>query len=161
MKDLLEKISSYNIFNYLLPGTVFAYLSTHSTQFYLVQDDILIGAFVYYFIGLIISRVGSLIFEPFLIFALKIKFAPYKEFILAAKNDPKIEVLSEVNNMYRTLFSMVCCIIALMLVDEAAQHFQIPREAIFNSFAVALALIFGLSYKKQTNYIRKRVANSK
>ena len=66
MKDLLEKLSSYNIFNYLLPGIVFVALADALTSFHFVQQDIVIGVFVYYFIGLIISRLGSIVIEPIL-----------------------------------------------------------------------------------------------
>ena len=66
MKDLLEKISSYHFFNYLLPGILFAVVAQYTTVYDFLQKDIIIGAFVYYFIGLVISRVGSLLLEPIL-----------------------------------------------------------------------------------------------
>ena len=64
MKDLLDKLSSYNIFNFLLPGVVFAVFVSKATSFKLMQEDVLSGAFVYYFIGAVISRIGSLVVEP-------------------------------------------------------------------------------------------------
>ena len=66
MKELLDKLSSYNIFNYLLPGILFSVLASKTTELNLIQIDIILGVFVYYFIGLIISRIGSLIIEPIL-----------------------------------------------------------------------------------------------
>ena len=66
MKEIINKLSSYNLFNYLLPGTVFVALTEAFTSFPFAQDDLLIALFLYYFIGLIISRIGSLFVEPFL-----------------------------------------------------------------------------------------------
>ena len=34
------------------------------------------------------------------------KFAPYKDFVRACDRDPKLELLSEQNNMYRTLCAL-------------------------------------------------------
>jgi len=45
MKDLLDKLSSYNLFNYLLPGVVFASIATKVTKFSFTQTDIITGVF--------------------------------------------------------------------------------------------------------------------
>ena len=66
MKDLIDKLSSYNIFNYLFPGVLFAALGDRLTSYSLLIDDIMVGVFIYYFIGLVISRLGSLFLEPLL-----------------------------------------------------------------------------------------------
>jgi len=65
MKEIIEKLSSYNIFNYLFPGVVFAILATKFTNLNLTFDNLFLGAFAYYFIGLVISRFGSVFIEPF------------------------------------------------------------------------------------------------
>jgi len=44
MKDILDKLSSYNIFNYLLPGVVFVVLAEALTTFHLVQKDVVLAA---------------------------------------------------------------------------------------------------------------------
>jgi hypothetical protein len=98
LKDLLSKLSSYNLFNYLLPGIIFVVLAKELTRFFFVQDDIILGAFLYYFIGMVISRFGSLIIEPLLKKISLLKFADYGDFVTASKKDEKIELLSEVNN---------------------------------------------------------------
>lgn len=51
MKELLDKISSYNLFNYLLPGILFVCIAKHFTDYNFIQDNDFIGAFLYYFIG--------------------------------------------------------------------------------------------------------------
>lgn len=105
MKELLDKLSSYNIFNYLLPGILFSVIASNTTELDLIQKDLFVGVFVYYFVGLVISRFGSLLVEPLLKKTNFLKFADYKEFIRASEKDKKIEVLSEANNMYRTFIS--------------------------------------------------------
>ena len=66
MKEILDKLSSYNLFNYLLPGVLFVVIASKVTRYGFIQDDIVIGVFLYYFIGMVISRFGSLVIEPLL-----------------------------------------------------------------------------------------------
>ena len=63
MKEIIDKLSSYNIFNYLLPGVLFVAIAKNFTEYNLILDNDFIGAFFYYFIGMVISRFGSLIIE--------------------------------------------------------------------------------------------------
>jgi hypothetical protein len=133
MKELLDKITSYNLFNYLLPGIVFVFLAKEFTDYDLVQDKEIIGAFLYYFIGMVISRIGSLIFEPFLKWIKVIKLADYKDFIIASKADAKIELLSEANNTYRTLASMSFLLITTKCYNILQTSYSIPKDGLNNS----------------------------
>ena len=161
MKDFLDKLTSYNIFNYLLPGVLFSILATKFANLNLVFDNLIIGVFAYYFTGLIISRFGSIVIEPFLKVIGFVKFADYKDFIEASKNDSKIEVLSESNNMYRTLISMFTLLFLTIGFQKLADNWfflKNNQDAIFLSI---LLLLFLLSYRKQTNYITKRIKTKK
>src|SRR5258708_3234367 len=66
MKELLDKLDTYKLFNYLLPGVLFVVLLDKFMIHSFTWGDLLVGAFVCYFIGLVISRFGSLFIEPFL-----------------------------------------------------------------------------------------------
>lgn len=155
MKELLDKISSYNLFNYLLPGVLFVYILDKFTIYSFNQENLIAGAFVYYFIGLVISRFGSLIIEPLLKKISFLKFAGYTDFVSASKKDSKIEILSEVNNMYRTLCSMFT-IIFLLKFYEIIEHRFSALEGWGSYILVMLFLImFLFSYRKQTKYITK------
>ena len=78
----------------------------------------MIGLFLYYFIGLIISRIGSLILEPFLKLIKFVRFADYEDYVMASKSDPKIDLFSEQNNMYRTLCSLFIMLILFKIFDS-------------------------------------------
>ena len=155
MKELLDKLSSYNIFNYLFPGVVFVIILSKVSNINLLQENIIIGAFFYYFIGLIVSRVGSLFIEPFLRWTKFLSFAKYSKFISASKQDSKIELFSEVNNMYRTL-----CSLFLLLALSKLYETYLQQLSFFQNYGAIvliglLFLLFLFSYKKQTNYITK------
>lgn len=158
MKDLLDKISSYNIFNFLLPSVVFAVFVSKFTSFKLMQEDVLSGAFVYYFLGAVISRIGSLVVEPILKATNLVTFAPYKDFVIASKSDPKIEVLSETNNMYRTICALLFSVGLAYILDIAMAHYPIVTAVVPSAGLSILFVIFVWSYRKQTSYINKRIA---
>ena len=66
MEKLIEKIDEYNIFNFILPGIIFTYLLKNYVGINIFQENIIEKIFIYYFIGSIISRFGSIIMEKLL-----------------------------------------------------------------------------------------------
>lgn len=157
MKDLLEKLSSYNIFNYLFPGVLVAVLGTAVSSFDLLADDVIIGVFLYYFYGLVVSRIGSIVLEPILKRIKIVKFASYGDFVTASRIDEKINILSEQNNVYRTLASTFLCLILLKFVDCILTRLQTLYENRVLIAIILLMALFILSYRKQTYYVAARV----
>jgi len=161
MKDLLEKLSSYNIFNYLLPGIIFVILADSLTNFHFVQKDIIHGVFLYYFVGLIISRIGSIVIEPLLKWSRFVHFASYVDFVSASKADKSLEVLSEANNMYRTFCSLFVSLILLKIYERLSISFPIIERWVAEFLIVGLLTLFCFSYRKQTQYITNRIQCAK
>ena len=157
MKDLLDKLSSYNLFNYLVPGILFVVVVDKITHYSFIQQDIVLGIFLYYFIGLVISRFGSLVIEPILQKISFLHFVDYRKFVASLKTDEKLELLSEVNNTYRTLCSLFALLLLLKLYEVI--EIRLPFLAEWNklSLLALLLVIFLFSYRKQTRYITKRI----
>lgn len=161
MKDILSKISSYNLFNYLLPGIIFAVLAERITTYKIIQSDIIIGLFLYYFCGLVISRIGSLIIEPVMEKVSFVKFVPYKDYVRVSAKDPTLETLSEVNNMYRTLCALFLVILATKAFEAITICLNMRGSASAYILLAGLLVLFALSYRKQTQYITQRVEAGK
>lgn len=157
MKELIEKISSYNLFNYLLPGILFVIFAQWITHYRLVQSNIFIALFFSYFVGMVINRIGSLIVEPILRKISFIKFADYAKFIAKSKTDPKLEILSEVNNTYRTLVALFLCLGLTKIYELIAAKLTVLESGAPYILIVALINLFAFSYRKQTNYITNRI----
>ncbi|EGQ8130979.1 hypothetical protein C4C99_RS07970 [Vibrio parahaemolyticus] len=157
MENLLDKLSSYNLFNYLFPGIVFVAIVDSLTAYSFTQENLVLGIFLYYFIGLIISRIGSICIEPLLKKVGFLKFSEYKDYMAASQKDQLIPVLSEANNMYRTLCSMFLCISLIKLYEHISPSY--PNIVKWTPEILICLLFFLLvaSYKKQTDYITKRV----
>lgn len=161
MKEIVDKITSYNVFNYLVPGAVFVALADYFTSVKVIQKDVILGLFVYYFCGLVISRVGSVMIDPALKRIGFVTFSPYADFVSACKSDPKIDVLSESNNMYRTFIAVFTVLIALLLFDRAATTYLFASDLRDCLLVVFLLVLFCCSYRKQSGYITQRIALTK
>jgi hypothetical protein len=157
MNELLAKLSTYNLFNYLFPGVVFAFLADEVTDYSFIQSNIVIGLFLYYFIGLVVSRFGSLVLEPFLKWAKFIYFEDYGKFVEAEKKDKKIEILCEASNMYRTLCSLFLLLLALKLYELIERALPFLRGWAVIILVILLFVAFLFSFKKQTSYITERI----
>jgi hypothetical protein len=157
MDQIIEKISTYNIFTNLFPGLIYCYLmdNLYGTQF--LQDDLLIGIFGYYFIGMAISRVGSLIVEPALILLKLVEYADYPSYVSAAKEDHKLDTLLETNNSYRSMLSLLFCVGLTALWFSMTAAFPLLQSYSKHAVASLLFLLFLFSYRKQTRYISARV----
>ena len=160
MEDLIKKISSYNLFNYLFPGIVFVVLANTITPYNFAQDDILLAIFIYYFVGLSVSRFGSLVIEPLLKKTSFVKFVEYKKYLLAIKKDKDIEILSEINNVYRTISSVFILLVILKIYSLLESKFLFLHEFGVYVLGILLLIMFLYSYKKQTKYIKDRVLHT-
>jgi hypothetical protein len=85
MKEIINKISSYNLFNVLLPGIIFIVFLEEFTQYSIIRDSIIINLFIFYFVGILISRFGSLLVEPLFKKIKLIKFSNYDDFVKYSK----------------------------------------------------------------------------
>jgi len=150
MSELLQKLSTYNIFNYLFPGVVFVILLNRYTEINLVVDDVILGMFLYYFLCLVISKVGSFLREPALRCTKIVQFSDYARFIRASKLDDKIELLSEVNNMHRTIIAMLVVLLAISICNGSV-------TCLLTTGLLGIVTLFVLSYRKQTSFITKRI----
>ncbi len=160
IKILFEKISPYDIFNNFFPGIVFCSIIKQISSISFSSEGILEKLFLYYFIGIVISRIGSNIIEPLLKKIKIIEFITYNEYIAASKKEPFIKVLSEKNNIYRTVIAMSIVIIGVKLYDLILGYISNNywfSDLILLIIFVAIAILFIFSYRKQTNYIKERV----
>ena len=157
MKDFIDKISSYNLFNYLFPGVLYAVLISFLTEINLIQEDFITGLFLYYFLGMIISRFGSLVIEPLLIKVGIISYEDYSDFVTASEIDNKLNLLSEVNNTYRTIVSLIVLVIASSIILWIRNYYSIGKEVLVYTLIISILFLFILSYRKQTGYISKRI----
>ena len=157
IETVIEKVSAYNIFHYLFPGAVFTATIQATAGYSLLSDNILVDIIVVYFCGMVLNRIGSLIVEPLCRRTGLLKYSDYADFVAAEKRDPKLAVLLQDNNTYRTLTALFLSVLAIKLERSIQSWFPELDRYIAWAWPIALLILFVLSYKKQTAYIVKRV----
>lgn len=157
MEAFLEKLSSYNILNNLLPGIVYCYLMESLLGNKVVNESLVENIFIYYFIGMIINRIGSVLVEPICKKLKIVKYAEYNKYLDAIKTDEKIEVLLETNNTYRSFVAVLLCVVISKIYLLVCNRLQIGKEVSIIIVLLGLIVLFIFAYRKQTNYIRNRV----
>lgn len=155
-EKLLEKVSPYNILNNIVPGAIFVYLCRLLNVDFFSVDSIFESFFVYYFWGMVSSRVGSLVIEQILMGLRIVKYSQKADYAMATKEDSLIEALLEVSNMYRTCAG-VCLIIVIVKAYTTFLGELIPASISRWITIMVLLILFVASYCKQTQHITKRV----
>lgn len=157
MESLLEKLSSYNILNNLIPGAVFVFWGKLLDIISLPLDGIVECIFVYYFLGMIISRMGSLVIEEAFKKLKWIKYTPKAEYVAAVKKDARIESLLETSNMYRTCAGLFLTLGIVKVYSTLVGLLAIPKQVTIWLVVIVLFVLFSSSFVKQTKHIVSRV----
>lgn len=160
LSKFVEKLSSYQIFNYLFPGIVFNYVVEQIMSFSIAPDDLLYRLFVYYITGMVLSRIGSTIIEPIYKKWHWVIYANYKNYLEAEKKDPKLNLLLLENNTYRTLIATFFCLLILYVIDQIEWlHDKYDSIIAVILYLVFFVVLLSVSFHKQTDYIRRRTNN--
>ena len=108
METLFKQVSRYELFTNLIPGALFCLLVDSFYGVLTFEANIIQWLFIYYFIGSIISRIGSLFIEPALKFFRIIHFSDYREYCKAKEKDTEIASLLIPHNMFRSMRQVFC-----------------------------------------------------
>lgn len=158
MEKLLEKVSAYQFLNYLIPGLIFVFAIEFLGIYDIQDDNVFLMLFGGYFAGMVMSRIGSLLFEKRLQKWKFVRFAPYDDFKEAESKDGKVTTLSTENNTYRTLFAtffVLFVIYGLNLIPSVSSFMH--SKWMWLVLLALLCVLFLFSYRKQTSYVRKTV----
>ena len=60
LNNVIEKISSYEIFNNIIPGVIYSVFTEKLTDFHITTENVFMNIVLLYFIGLVIGRIGSI-----------------------------------------------------------------------------------------------------
>lgn len=157
MESLLKKLDEYDIMVNLLPGSFFGLLIEFLLHIEIPEKNIFEKAIIYYFVGLIINRIGSIMVRPILKRIKFIEETPYSEYIKAEKCDEKVRILSNVNNYFRTLFTSCLLLPVIWILHKLILHWSWFSLNWKGCLIVFLIILFSMAYRKQTDYVRLRV----
>lgn len=158
---LLDKISAYQVVNYIIPGSVLCVLLKHMVGYDIIAFSMIENVIICYFVGLVNSRLGSLILRPILKKCRLVKDAPYDDFVSVEKYDAKLTMLSDINNVFRSFASVML----VSLIAYGIKHIEIIEKYIITNFnwiaILFLLILFVFSIRKQTKFVKDRVEANK
>ena len=165
IEKIIEKITTYEILNSIIPGAIYVVLVDRLTRFSFQGENIFKIIVICYFVGLVIGRIGSLLVEPILCHKTKkgksiAHFVPYNDYVEAEKIDDSghIKELSTINNMYRNLITTMLALFITYIISKIWDCVIVNYLTWIIPVAIVLLIIlFIFSYRKQTGYINKRV----
>lgn len=156
MESLLSKISAYHIISYALTGLViFAIYGTlHSVE---IEQNPFLFFGLTYSIGLIFSRIGSLIVEWPLKRLKFVAYADYADFVRAEIEDPKVSGLAEQSAFYRTLATGFLALAMVSMLDDRSPCWLIHNGRLETSLYGLATILFAFSYRKQCKFVVDRI----
>lgn len=157
MDALVEKLSAYEVLNNIVPGALFSFLCDTFLETSLIGEDSLANFCVFFIVGLFCSRIGSLVVEPFYKNTKIVNYAPYPHYLDAKDKDVEIKDLLSVNNLYRTMVGGCFGILLLKAYFCLEENCPCLAENRFFVVVSVVVIMFSFAYRKQTDYIRKRV----
>ena len=160
MEKFLNKISEYHFLQSVVPGMIFTYCSKMFYEVNFLTDKLVYDFIVILIIGLIISRIGSIIVEPLLRKMKILNFCKYTDYVKASQKDNLIKNLSETNNLYRVIIATFLVLLFEKLYLIISEKFIWLNDWSYLIISVLLIVLFIFSYRKQTNYIKQRVDNA-
>lgn len=157
MEKFLNKLSEYHFLQTLIPGSIFTYFSKIFYDVNLLTGKVVYDFMIMLIIGLIISRIGSLVVEPLLRKICISNFDQYPRYIEASQNDSIIINLSETNSLYRVIIAAFLSLLAEKLYLLLIHKFIWLEDCSFLLASILFIVLFIFSYRKQTNYIKQRI----
>lgn len=152
LKSLSEKLSAYQLFNFIYPGAVFLGILHFHGKPLGILNEIWWFLLASYFLGMTISRFGSIVIEWL---CLKLKWiAKYdvKRYSECMAKDSFTAVLLELTNIYRTICSMG----TLLLIGTIFKYQQNDKCCVI-IIEVLFVVLFLISFIKQHHYLENKL----
>lgn len=159
MENLVNSISKYQLAINLIPGYIFAILLQRYAHIVLFEGDVLQDAFVSYFFGLIIGRIGSIFVEGLMdYFNDTYKSAPeYEDKVKAERIDPKIEKLDRQCTIYRNCCAGCCCVIIGIIINFFWGDGLLLSSLKYGFIFFMLIILLVKAMEKQCHYVNERI----
>lgn len=157
IEKIIEKLGMYNIFTNIIPGYVFLFVNSYYFNFKI--NNVVTITILSYFLGLTISRIGSITIGNILLKFSKEKGELYSKYIEATERDEKIELLLQERNSYRTYSTLFLICFIEYLCNIIRIKYSIPNDICYIIIFVILILIliYSISFCKYNKYIAERI----
>ena len=108
MESLITKLRNYELVNNVIVGAIIYHLGMYCLKLEPLKNLSLIGELsIVYFVGLVVSRIGSLVLEPVCKTFKIVVYAPPEQYYAAEKKDKKmVDCKCKLNKIYQATISV-------------------------------------------------------
>ena len=152
LKSLSDKLSAYQLFNFIYPGAVFLGILHFYGMPLGILNEIWWFLLASYFLGMTISRIGSIVIESICLKFKWIEKYDIKKYAMYLKADGFTGILLELTNIYRTICSMG----TLLLFVTIFKYEQTDKCCVI-FMEISFVLLFGYSFVKQHHYLENKL----
>ena len=158
MDSPVAKLGAYDLLVTLLPGVILVEALRAAGMPLISYESWAPYAVLAYVLGLLSSRLGSLLVSKVGAWVENVPQESdwYASFITAEKRDPKIQVLLQSANGYRSLCGAVLAYFLLIALWSLSDLLGIPHHWRLHISVAAFGAIFFVAYLKQNKYVRDR-----
>lgn len=152
LKSLSEKLSAYQLFNFIYPGAVFLGILSYKGVPLGMLKEIWWFLLASYFLGMTISRFGSIVIESICLKFGWIEKYDIKRYADNIAKNSFTAILLELTNIYRTNCSMGILLFLCMIFK-----YQQDDKCCMLFVEVLFVLLFGISFIKQHHYLEDKL----
>ena len=156
LAKLIDRISTYEILNNIIPGSVYIALIERLTPLKIQCGKLWTDIVISYFLGLVIGRIGSLLVAPCLRW-LKVLDPPIYPEYMKAEKDSRVCQFSMISNMYRSFTAVALCLLATLIGLNYTSDMETSKYILKVLGCLVLIVLFTLSYRKQDKYLTSRI----
>lgn len=158
LKQILERLSQYNIVTNILPGAILCIILKYLVGYdlFFTGEWLLLGI-LFYFVGVINNRVGAVIIRPFFKWIHFIKPKPYSEYVRAEKKDVKLLTITTESSVFRSYVAVCFLSLLSILYKTIAEHCSFIANHTVLILLILLFILFAFSYRKQVKYAHDRI----
>lgn len=156
VSSLFNKLSAYNLLSLMLPGA-----SSLGIMKFLFAIDIKVDENIWWFllasyvVGIVISRMGSLLIEELIKKLGIIEDYQVSDYILRRKEDDFVETLLSFANLYRSFCILSICFLIITLI----KGYNFCTYWHYYTLELCLGILFGCSFCKQYRYFIESISN--
>ncbi len=157
MSDFVFLLSNFRVVSSLVPGAALCIFINDFLKVNILKDEVILNLFIFYTVGVVVGRVGSIIIEPLFESFGIIDKENYPDYIDAEIKNPKVSTIDEISRFYRSLTTLMMFIIVGIVIEYPMKMYPMTNVLVMHIVSVLMLILMIKSYSKQSKYTAKRI----
>lgn len=157
MNDFIFLLSNLRVVSSIVPGAILCIYINDFLKINILRHETIVNIFIFYAVGVIIGRIGSIVIEPLFESFGIIDKENYPNFIDAEIKNPKVSTIDEISRFYRSMATLMMLIIVGILFEYPMNLYPLTYVLGGHIVSVLILILMIKSYSKQSEYTANRI----